>query len=79
MRGVTLLAEVVRASAAVAATSSRLAKIRVDRRLPARARRRTEVEIALPWLSGDIRQGKLALGYATLQSAHGSCRRCSRA
>ena len=28
-----------------------------------------EVEIALPYLSGDIRQGKLALGYATLHSA----------
>ena len=26
-----------------------------------------EIEIALPYLSGEIRQGKLALGYATLQ------------
>src|SRR6185436_15634423 len=31
-----------------------------------------EVEIALPYLSGDTRQGRLALGYATLQSAPGS-------
>src|SRR5205814_2746746 len=30
---------------------------------------RAEVEIALPFLSGDIRQGKLAVGYAALQSA----------
>ena len=37
--GVTLLAEVVRASAAVAATSSRLGEDPRHRRLPARARR----------------------------------------
>jgi DNA ligase 1 len=67
---VTLLAEVVRASAAVAATSSRLAKIRVIADC-LRALGPAEIEIALPWLSGDIRQGKLALGYSTLQSAMG--------
>ena len=67
----TPLAEVVRASAAVAATSSRLAKIRViaDFLLALEAE---EVEIALPWLSGDIRQGRMALGYATLRSAMGN-------
>ena len=69
-RGVTLLAEVVRASAAVAATSSRLAKIRIIADC-LRALAPEEVEIALPWLSGDIRQGKLALGYATLQAVMG--------
>lgn len=67
----TLLAEVVRASTAVAATSSRLAKIRVIADC-LRALAPEEVEIALPWLSGDIRQGKLALGYATLRSAPGN-------
>ena len=66
----TLLAEVVRASAAVAATSSRLAKIRVIADC-LRAIAPEEVEIALPWLSGDIRQGRLAVGYPTLQSATG--------
>ena len=66
----TLLAEVVRASAAVAATSSRLAKIRLIADC-LRALAAEEIEIALPWLSGDIRQGKLALGYATLHAAKG--------
>ena len=66
----TLLAEVVRASAAVAATSSRLAKIRLIAEC-LRALEPDEVEIALPWLSGDLRQGKLALGYATLQAVMG--------
>ena len=66
----TLLAEVVRASAAVAATSSRLAKIRIIAEC-LRALAPEEVEIALPWLSGDIRQGKLTLGYATLQAVMG--------
>ena len=64
----TLLTEVVRTSAQVAATSSRLAKTTFIaeslKRLQAE-----EVEIALPWLSGEIRQGKLTLGYATLRSA----------
>jgi len=67
---VTLLAEVVRASAAVAATSSRLAKVRVLADC-LRALEPAEVEIALPYLSGDVRQGKLTLGYATLKSAMG--------
>ena len=67
----TLLAEVARASAQVAATASRLAKTR----LIAECLRRLdeeEVDIALPYLSGDTRQGKLALGYATLQPVLGS-------
>jgi len=68
---VTLLAEVVRASAAVAATSSRLAKIRLLADC-LRALGPAEVEIALPYLSGEIRQGKLALGYGLLQSAMGN-------
>jgi DNA ligase-1 len=65
---VTGLAELVRVSNQVAATSSRLAKIRelADFLRPLE---RAEIEIALPYLSGDIRQGKLAVGYAALQSA----------
>ncbi len=64
----TGLAALVRVSNQVAATSSRLAKIRelADFLRPLE---RAEIEIALPYLSGDIRQGKLAVGYAGLQSA----------
>jgi DNA ligase-1 len=68
---VTLLAAVVHASAAVAATSSRLAKTRVIADC-LRALESGEIEIALPYLSGEIRQGKLTLGYSTLRSAMGS-------
>jgi DNA ligase-1 len=68
---VTLLAEVVRASAAVAATPSRLAKIRVLADI-LRALAPDEVEIALPYLSGDIRQGRLTLGYSPLRSVMGN-------
>ena len=64
----TLLADVVRTSTQVAGTPSRLAKTRLIadclRLLDA-----GEVAIALPYLSGELRQGKLALGYATLQSS----------
>jgi DNA ligase 1 len=67
---VTLLAEVVRASAAVAATSSRLAKVKEIAGC-LRILEPGEIEIALPYLSGDIRQGRLALGYASLKSAMG--------
>jgi DNA ligase-1 len=65
---VTLLAEVVRTSTQVAGTASRLAKIRLIAGC-LRALDPAEVEIALPYLSGDTRQGKLAVGYATLQAA----------
>jgi DNA ligase 1 len=68
---VTLLAEVVRTSAAVAATTSRLAKIHLIADC-LRALAPEEIEIALPWLSGDIRQGKLTLGYSALKSAMGN-------
>ena len=64
----TALAELVRVSNQVAATASRRAKIRelADVLRPLEPE---EIEIALPYLSGDIRQGKLAVGYAALQSA----------
>jgi DNA ligase-1 len=65
---VTPLAEVVRASARVGETPSRLAKVR---ELAACLRRLEpdEVDVAIPFLSGEIRQGKLSVGYAALQSA----------
>ena len=64
----TAFVELVGASARVAATSSRLAKVRElgeflkKLELP-------EISVALPYLSGDLRQGRLAVGYAALQSA----------
>ncbi|MGH8690366.1 MAG: ATP-dependent DNA ligase [Burkholderiales bacterium] len=64
----TLLAEVVRASAAVAATPSRRAKISVLADC-LRALAPGEVEIAIPYLSGEMRQGKVALGHSTVRSA----------
>jgi DNA ligase-1 len=68
---VTELAEVVRASAAVAATPSRLAKIKLIADC-LRALEAAEVEIALPYLSGEIRQGKLTVGFSALQAAMGN-------
>ena len=64
----TLLADVVRTSAEVARTSSRLAKVAAladcMKRLDP-----LEVEIAIRYLSGEIRQGRLTIGYAMLRSA----------
>jgi DNA ligase-1 len=65
---VTLLADVVRASNEVARTSSRLAKVAALAECMKRLDPQ-EVEIAIPYLSGEIRQGKLAIGYAMLRSA----------
>ncbi len=67
----SLLAEVVRASAQVAGDSSRLAKTRLIAAC-LRQLEPDEVDIAIPFLSGDIRQGKLSLGYATLKSCAGN-------
>ncbi|MBW8907385.1 MAG: ATP-dependent DNA ligase, partial [Betaproteobacteria bacterium] len=64
----TRLAELVGVSARVAATSSRLAKIRELAEF-LRPLEREEITIALPYLSGEIRQGKLAVGFAALQAA----------
>jgi DNA ligase-1 len=65
---VALLADVVGTSAQVAANPSRLAKIGAladcMRRLEP-----DEIAIAIPFLSGETRQGKLALGYAQLKQA----------
>jgi DNA ligase-1 len=65
---VTLLADVVRASNEVARTSSRLAKVAALAECMKRLEP-DEVEIAIPYLSGDIRQGKLSIGFQTLRSA----------
>jgi len=70
---VTLLAEVVHASARVAETPSRLAKVR-ELALCMRQLEPDEIEIAIPYLSGEIRQGKLSIGYAALQSARSAAR-----
>ena len=67
----TLLADVVRTSAQVAGTASRLAKTRLIADCLKRLEP-DEVEIAIAYLSGDTPQGKLALGYATLQPALGT-------
>jgi DNA ligase 1 len=73
---VTALAELVQVSGRVAATSSRLAKVRelagfLRRLEPA------EVPVALPYLSGDIRQGRLNVGFAALQLARVEARSVS--
>jgi DNA ligase-1 len=68
---VTLLADVARTSAQVAADPSRLAKIR----LIADCLRRLqpdEIEIVIAYLSGEPRQGKLAFGHATLKECMGA-------
>jgi DNA ligase-1 len=65
---VTLLAEVVQASARVAETPSRLAKVR-ELAVCMRRLEPEEIEIAIPYLSGEIRQGKLSVGFGALQSA----------
>ena len=61
-------AELVRVSDRVAATSSRLTKI-AELAAFLRGLTSAEVEVALPYLSGDTRQGKLSVGFATLQAA----------
>ena len=63
----TLLAELVALSAEVAGTASRLAKTRLIADFLLRLAE-AEVEIAIHYLSGEIPQGKLTLGYATLKS-----------
>ena len=66
-----LLQEIVQTSAAVAESSSRLDKIGhladLLRRLAA-----DEVAIAIPFLSGELPQGRIGLGRATIWSARPS-------
>src|SRR5438034_3515541 len=67
----TSLAAVVAASASVAQTSSRLAK-RDAIAACLRGAQSDEVEIAVAYLSGETRQGRIGLGYATLAVLRGS-------
>jgi DNA ligase-1 len=68
---VTLLADLARTSARVAETPGRLAKVaelaQCLKRLDP-----DEIEIAVPVLSGELRQGRLSLGYATLKEVRGA-------
>jgi DNA ligase-1 len=64
----TLLADLVETSKRVGATSARLAKVR---ELASRLRSLVpeEIEIGVGYLSGEIRQGRFGLGYASLREA----------
>jgi DNA ligase-1 len=64
----TRLAELVTASRRVGATASRLAKVAELASLLRRLQPE-EIEIAVAYLSGETRQGKLGIGYATLAEA----------
>src|SRR5690349_15807019 len=63
----TLLASVVAASHQVAGSSARSAKIRLLADC-LRAVDRDEIEIAVLYLSGEIRQGRIGIGPSTLVS-----------
>jgi len=67
---VTLLASLVETSARVAATASRTAKTR-EIALFLKQVGPAEVEPAIAFLSGETRQGRLAVGYETLREAMG--------
>ena len=64
----TLLAVLVETSARVANTSSRTAKT-AELAACLRALDPVEIEIGVPLLSGEVRQGKLGAGYAQLRDA----------
>src|SRR6201996_4320173 len=67
----TLFADVVSASAAVAATSSRSAKVATLAEL-LRALEPEEVPIGVGFLSGVPRQGRVGIGYAAIQGVRGT-------
>jgi DNA ligase-1 len=64
------LATVVATSEQVARTSKRLAKIDVLAAL-LRQLQADEIEVVASWLSGQIRQGRIGIGYATLREVAG--------
>jgi DNA ligase-1 len=66
----TALATLVDASAQAAATSSRLAKRDAIAAL-LRGAAADEVEIAVAWLSGEIRQGRIGVGWSALSTLRG--------
>ena len=63
-----LLTDLVQTSRRVAETRGRLAKIELVAALLKRAGPE-EIEIAIAFLSGSLRQGRIGIGYATLQAA----------
>jgi len=63
-----LFQELVQTSRRVAATRGRLAKIELLADLLKRASPE-DIEIAIAFLSGSLRQGRIGIGYATLQAA----------
>jgi DNA ligase-1 len=69
----TLLANLVATSQRVGATSGRLAKIReLAALLRALAPSPQEIETGAHYLSGEIQQGRIGIGYAALRNAAGS-------
>jgi DNA ligase-1 len=67
---VTLLANLVATSQRVGATSGRLAKIRELAGF-LRSLAPDEIETGAHYLSGEVQQGRIGIGYATLQDASG--------
>jgi DNA ligase 1 len=67
----TLLADLVATSQRVGATSGRLAKIR-ELATFLKALSAQEIETGAHYLSGEIQQGRIGIGYATLRSAAGN-------
>src|SRR3954466_5372227 len=67
----TLLANLVATSQRVGATSGRLAKIR-ELAAFLRALAPQEIETGAHYLSGEIQQGRIGIGYASLSTAAGS-------
>ncbi|MBS0422407.1 MAG: ATP-dependent DNA ligase [Proteobacteria bacterium] len=67
----TLLADLVATSRRVGATSGRLAKVR-ELAAFLRSLAPQEIEIGALYLSGEIQQGRIGIGYATLSSAAAS-------
>jgi len=67
----TLLANLVATSQRVGATSGRLAKIR-ELAAFLRALAPEEIETGAHYLSGEIPQGRIGIGYATLRAAAGN-------
>src|SRR5689334_8453318 len=63
----TLLASLVATSRQVAATSARLAKVRLLSDF-LRSLDRSELELGVLYLSGDIRQGRIGVGPSALYS-----------
>jgi DNA ligase-1 len=64
----TLLAQLVETSQRVSGTSSRLAKVRELAEL-LRSLQPDEIEAGVHYLSGEIRQGRIGIGFAALRSA----------